>query len=136
MGIIRLPELEDYWKTSWVAEIPFFSRVMPRDRFELIFWMLRVSPSTGSVKRIDKVWLFIEKILGKLQEKYTPTRELAVDETMLKFRGRFVGNQYLPKKPTKWGVKCFTLADSATGYVLNVLPYTGARHSKRPARST
>lgn len=28
MGIIRLPQLEDYWKTAWVAEVPFFSRVM------------------------------------------------------------------------------------------------------------
>ncbi len=60
MGIIKLPELEDYWKTSWVAEIPFFSRVMPRDHFELIFWMLHISHpmSTGTVKTIDKVWLF------------------------------------------------------------------------------
>ena len=32
---------------------------------------------------------------------------------------------YMPKKPTKWGIKCFTLADSANGYVLNVLVYTG-----------
>ena len=31
MGIIRLPELEDYWKTSWVAVIPFFSRVLAVD---------------------------------------------------------------------------------------------------------
>ena len=60
MGIIRLPELEDYWKRSWVAEITF-SRVMPRDRFELIFWMLHVSHATGTVRRIDKVQLFFEK---------------------------------------------------------------------------
>ncbi len=93
MGIIKLPEFEDYWKTSWVAEIPFFSRVMPRDRFELIFWMLHIShpTSTGTLKKIDKVRLFLDKILVKFQEKYTPSRELAVDETMLKFRGRFVG---------------------------------------------
>jgi len=24
MGIINAPAIEDYWKTSWVAEIPFF----------------------------------------------------------------------------------------------------------------
>jgi len=33
MGIISVPAIEDYWKTSWVAEVPFFSRVMPRDCF-------------------------------------------------------------------------------------------------------
>ena len=52
-------------------------------------------------------------------------REVAVDETMLKFRGRFAGKQYMPKKPIKRGVKCFNLADSSNGYMLNVLPYTG-----------
>jgi len=72
MGMIRLPELEAYWKTSWVAEIPFFSKVMPRDRFEMIFWMLHVSHPTGPVvKKIDKVKLFLEKIIGKFQENYT-----------------------------------------------------------------
>ena len=42
MGLIVLPELEDYWKTSWVSEVSFLVRVMPRDRFELIFWLLHV----------------------------------------------------------------------------------------------
>ncbi len=56
---------------------------------------------------------------------YTPSRELSVDKTMLLFRGRFVGKQYMPKKPIKCGIKCFNLADSSNGYILNVLPYTG-----------
>ena len=44
---------------------------------------------------------------------------------MVGFRGRFAAKQYMPNKPTKWGIRCFTLADSANGYVLNVLVYTG-----------
>lgn len=31
----------------------------------------------------------------------------------------------MPKKPTKWGIKCFTLAESNNEYVVNVFPYTG-----------
>ena len=76
MGIIRLPELKDYWKTSWVAEVPLFSRMMSRDHFELVFWVLHASHSTGPLKKIDKVRLFVEKILAKFQAKYTPTQEL------------------------------------------------------------
>jgi len=45
---------------------------------------------------------------------------------MLRFRGRFVGKQYMPKKPVKWGIKAFSLADSTNGYILNVLLHTGA----------
>ena len=39
MGIISVPVVEDYWKMSWIAEVSFFSRVMARDCFMLIFWM-------------------------------------------------------------------------------------------------
>ena len=40
-----------------------------------------------------------------------------------KSRGSFL--QYCPKKPTKWGLNVYVLADSETGYILNKLPYTG-----------
>ena len=126
MGVITVPAIEDYWKTSWIAEIPF-SRVMPRDRFELIFWMLHVSHSTTSPqKRIDKIRMLLEMMLTKFQANYNPRRNLAVDETMLGFRGRFAGKQYMPKKPVKWGIKAFSLADSSNGYLFNVLLYSGA----------
>lgn len=61
------------------------------------------------------------------QRLYSPTKELAIDETMVGFRGRFGSIQYMPQKPTKWGIKAFTLADGANGYLLHVLLYTGAQ---------
>ena len=64
MGLINLPQLEHYWKTSWVTEVPFFPRVMPRDRFQLLYWLLHVSHSTtGVAKRIDKVKMLMESII-------------------------------------------------------------------------
>ena len=126
MDLIELPHIEDYWKTSWETEVPFFRRVMPRDRFELLFWLLHVSHSdSDQEKRIDKVGLLLKSMLTRFRRRYYPGCELAVDETMVGFRGRFAAKQYMPNKPTKWGIKCFTLADSANGYVLNVLVYTG-----------
>ena len=38
MGIINLPKIPDYWKTSWESNIPFFGRVMSRNRFQDIFF--------------------------------------------------------------------------------------------------
>ena len=89
MGVITVPTLEDYWKTSWLSHIPVFSRVMPRDRFELIFWMLHCSHSvTTPAKWIDKVRTFLDMLLRRFQQKYTPGQNLAIDESMLRFRGR------------------------------------------------
>ena len=128
MGIIHLPELEDYWRTSWVCSVPFFGRVLPRDRFELIFWMLHVGHSNAGspARKIDKVNSFLNKLLARFQSSYDVGRNIAVDETMVGFLGRFAAKQYMPKKPTKWGIKAFTMADSATGYMVNILPYMGA----------
>ena len=64
--------------------------------------------------------------MARFQSNYTPERNLAVDETMLRFRGRFATKQHMPKKPVKWGIKAFSLADSSNGYLFNILLYTGA----------
>ena len=44
---------------------------------------------------------------------------------MIGFKGRLGFVQYMPKKPTKWGLKAFVLADGVTGYALNWKLYTG-----------
>ena len=87
---------------SWETEVPFFQRVMPRDHFELLFWLLHVSHSqSDQEKRIDKVGLLLESMLTRLRRRYYPGSELAVDETMVGFRGRFATKQYMPNKPMK-----------------------------------
>ena len=45
---------------------------------------------------------------------------------MVGFRGRFGPKQYMPDKPTKYGIKAFTLAESEHGYVLDILVFTGS----------
>ena len=108
MGLISVPAIEDCYETSWIFEVPFFSGVMPRDSFLLIFWMLHVSHSAVSPpKCIDKIKLFLEMMLTRFQAICAPQRCMAVDETMLHFRGKFAWEQYMPKKPVKWGDEGF-----------------------------
>ena len=78
------------------------------------------------MKRVDKVKLLHDCLITKFQACFYPGQELAVDETMVGFMGRFGAKQYMLQKPVKSGIKCFTLADSSTGYVLNTFVYTGA----------
>ncbi len=53
-------------------------------------------------------------------------RELAIDEMMIGTRCRVHFLQYIPKKPTKWGIKIFVNSESLTGYVLTYDVYTGS----------
>ena len=102
MGVIRLPSIETYWSTHWVSKIHFFSHKFPRERFEQILWMLHVSHEEPDcpAKRIDKVRIILNLLLGNFQRCYAPARNLSVDETMVGFRGRFGLKQYMPNKPT------------------------------------
>jgi len=49
---------------------------------------------------------------------YKPGCALSIDEAMIKFDGRLSWKQYMPKNPTKWGMKLWCLCDSVTGYCL------------------
>ena len=126
MGIMSIPDMEAYWKTSWECYIPFFHDIMGRNRFQEIFWNLHIPQPANSSRRINKVSVLLDHLRQKFQEAFYPGQEVAVDETMVGFRGRVLFIQYCPNKPTKYGLKIFVLADSNTGYVYNFVLYTGS----------
>ena len=123
---MQMPEIENYWSTSWLNDVPFFGKVLPRDQFLLMFWLLHVSHEQNhhEPRRIDKIKAFLNMLVINFQNCYRPSQNLAVDETMVGFRGRFGPKQYMPNKPVKYGIKAFTLADSKEGYLLNILVWT------------
>lgn len=52
---------------------------------------------------------------------------LTCDERLIPFKGRSKLKVYVKNKPTKWGLKVYLLVDSATRFVLAMLPYGGAK---------
>lgn len=90
--------------------------------------MLHVSKDDPACpgKKINKIKDVLQMLISNFQQYFVPGRNLSVDETMVGFRGRFAAKQYMPAKPTKYGIKAFTLADGENGYVFNCLVYTGA----------
>ena len=82
------------------------------------------------VDRSDKLWKvrwFLDYLKDRFQELYEVNGFVSVDESMVKFKGRLSFRQYLPLKPTKWGIKVWVMAESSTGYVSNFQVYTGRK---------
>lgn len=107
-------------------------QVLKRDRFSLVLKFLHLADNEGYTPKgqpgydaIYKLRPFLEPFIANSQAAYSPNRELSVDEAMIGFKGRLSFIQYLPNKPTKWGMKAYVLADSVTGYVYNWRLYTG-----------
>jgi len=55
---------------------------------------------------------------------YNPSEHLAVDEVIVKFKGRVLFKQYIPKKCKCFSIKMFKLCDS-TGYTIDMNVYLG-----------
>ena len=132
MGLVSYPSIEDSWVTSWPFATATFSSVMSRDRFSLILRFLHLSDSTKYIPKgqpghdpLFKLRPFLDPLIRNFQSSYSLGREISVDESMVGFKGRLWFIQYLPKKPTKWGMKAFVLADSVTGYTYNWRLYAG-----------
>lgn len=131
MGIKRSPSYRDYWSNEIDLNDPFISRIMPVNRFSWLLGNLHlndnsVMPLRGD-ERYDKLYKlrpFLNSIGKTFEENFKPGQILAVDESMIKFKGRSSLKQYLPKKPIKRGYKLWVLADKS-GYVIKFEIYTG-----------
>ena len=73
-----------------------------------------------------RVQPMIDSCRNKFFNKHTDqVVSLSVDEGMIAYCGRISYLQYIPKKPTKFGIKVWLLAESKTGYIINYIIYTG-----------
>ena len=103
-----MPTLEDYWSISTRYKNNVVQNIMSRNRFELILRFLHFSDNEkASDDRIYKVRDLIDKLIENFQKILEPEEFLAVDETMVPFRGRLIFRQYIPGKAHKYGVKLF-----------------------------
>lgn len=66
-------------------------------------------------KAMNKVNSLFNKSNEKAKSLYKPRQNLSVDESMGAHKGRTPHTQYMPAKPTHWGLKVWTLAESVSG---------------------
>ena len=75
--------------------------------------------------RLFKIRPVHNEIQWQFQQNYVPLREIAIDETMVKFKEQKFFRQFLQSKPITFDFKLFTLAESKSGYIWDFEVYTG-----------
>ena len=105
---------------------------MTKIRFEEVSQYLHFSNSESEPQcgeenfdRLYKVRSLLSGVLENSQKAYEPSKNLSIDEGMIAFKGRLSFRQYMPAKPTKYGIKVWMAADSQNGYVNNFSVYLG-----------
>ncbi|XP_029348064.1 piggyBac transposable element-derived protein 4-like, partial [Acyrthosiphon pisum] len=126
MGYHELPGIRLYWSNDPNFYCDRVAKVMPVKRFLKLLRCIHLNDNSKMPQRqsqeFDKLFK-IRPMLSHLQEKYKtmykPSRHLAVDESMVAFKGRSSMKQFMPLKPIKRGFKVWALADSQSGFLLN-----------------
>ena len=138
MGLVDLPEIDDYFQGDFCV-CPIVRQAMTLKRFKKLGQYLHLNDEEGRPDQQSADFDILYKarpaldLMDKFTQAYIPGCELAVDEAMIGFKGRFFLKQYLPGKPTKWGIKAWGLADSANGYLLKCDIYKGKKEIRQQA---
>ena len=124
MGIIQLQDLKDYWSTHHTTNLSFFRSVFSGDRFLQIFGALYVGDPDSTTKK-GKIQPLIDRLCAAFEAAHTPDRHVAIDESVISFKGRVSFRQYLKGKPHPWGIKAYVLCESKSGYLQRACIYYG-----------
>ena len=102
MGHTVHGRLEDYWMKTEQLCCPFCGQTMVHARYYNILGFLHFYISRNGVDRTDDRLWKIRDLLGSIRTNfstfYNPSEHLAVEEVIVKFKGRVVFRQYSPKK--------------------------------------
>lgn len=135
MGIVKKPSLKDYWSTSDILATPIFNNMISRDRFRIQLGALHFVDN--SLERnndiLFKLGDILQRISNRLSAVFHPSKFISVDESLVAWRGRFKGRQYIPSKRSRFGIKLFLLCDSVTGYIYKLSVYVGDEKAKAAA---
>ena len=130
MGIVRKTTFDLHLAPYDAIETPFFSKTMPRDRFRKIMSNLHFCNNEDPDPNdcLFKIRHVIEVCLQNSSHVYTPSQDICIDESLLKFCGRLVFKQFNSCKRARFGIKFYKLCQFtglATGYARSFKIYTG-----------
>ena len=138
MGINNLPRIAMYWSTDPFIGNRGIQEVMIKNRFEEITQYLHFADSDSEPRRgeanfdrLFKIRPIMNCVLENVQKVYQPSQNISINEGMIGFKGRLAFRQYMPAKPTKYGIKVWMAADAKNGFVANFDVYLGQDNQNR-----
>jgi hypothetical protein len=121
-----------YWSTKQMLETPYIRQIMTEQRFSQLLKCLHFNdndnlpPTTSaSEKSFMKIKSFYDALIGKFSTVYIPTENIAIDESLLLWKGRLSMKQYIPLKRARFGIKSYALCESESGYIWNAMIHIG-----------
>ncbi|XP_063835394.1 piggyBac transposable element-derived protein 4-like [Ostrinia nubilalis] len=84
--------------------------------------------STGEQKKLKKIQPILNHLNDKFSSLYLPEQNIAIDESLLLWKGKLSFSQLIATKAAQVGIKSYELCESRTGYLWKMEVYAGKRH--------
>ena len=124
MGIDSLPAMRMYWQEE--TRHPVVANLLSRDRFDSLNRYFTVSErdvDAAPRNPFSSIRDFITALNHSFPQHWIPGRHIALDESMVSYRGRSDIKQFVPGKSHPHGYKIWVLANE--NYVLQFQLYEG-----------
>ena len=133
MGLVKKKKLHDYWSTDPIINTPLYSNCMARDRYQYILSNLhfydmlkRENREAQYVKdKMRRIRLVFDHLRSSFSNAHNPSKNLVIDESLVLWRGNIGFRQYIPSKRHRFGLKLFVLCDCKSGFLQDLILYTG-----------
>ncbi|GBM01172.1 PiggyBac transposable element-derived protein 4 [Araneus ventricosus] len=130
-GIVKKPKQEYYWSKRHILQTPIFQQVIQKVRFILLMKFLHFTNNEEFDKdnhpwpKLNKIYDIMEHLRNKFRNLYIPDKNLSIDESLMRFKGRLSWKMFIAKKRARFGLKFFVVCEVGTGYIADFLIYTG-----------
>jgi hypothetical protein len=124
MGIARLPETAMYWQAEYRDS--YVTQLFTRDRFEELQHYWHIAPPTPAGEKhnvVQKIAPLYDHCQTAFVNHYTPGSAFALDESMVRCKGRTSWKSTIKTKPIPTGYKVYTVGSD--GYLLGFSIYRG-----------
>ena len=123
-----LPRRPMYWERSDDTHNSVVSRLMSKNRFDLIMQNLHLADNANLDQndKFAKVDRLIKYMNDYCLKNFLPEQTIRIDESMIPYFGRHGAKQYMHKNPLKFEYQ-MRVAAIFRGYCIQFMCYLGAR---------
>ncbi|CAK9832794.1 PiggyBac transposable element-derived protein 4 [Anthophora retusa] len=127
MSRVKKTSIREYWSTDKVIKTDIFSKLMSRVRYESLLKMLHFNDDNNNSSHdpLIKIRPVVTELKNAFSKSFYPYEYLCIDESLLLYKGRLFFKQYIPTKRSRFGIKSFVICDCKTGYILDLIIYSG-----------